>query len=865
MSTSDPLHQWFTERAAWLQEAARRILTNGELTEADLSDCLNLCKNEAGIDLSPVQIPTTQKLPAPALAPSAASSQTLHIERIKDVAGVNAISTDKPLEFNSPSLSIVYGDNGAGKSGYIRLLKQACGARKISDIVSNVFEDKKKPASATIDFVVNGAQVSASFSAAQGKVEDLSRVEVFDAHCASVYVNDQNEVAFEPPILSLFTDLVGVADRISRDLDTEITALPSSKPAIPSEFAETPEGKWYSQISHKTSDADLAKVNTWTNEQQSELESLGTQLAVKDPEKEAKTLRAEAVKLSEFSSRLSAIVAAVTVEAAKSHKDLVADSKTKSEASELAAKNAFSGAPLDGVGSAVWNELWSSARKYSKEAAYTESEFPNVTDDVRCVLCQQELSEEAKTRLTSFEDYVKGDLKTAADKARKKAEASTATLKQIKTADLIVQDGTAAGIRDEKEQNLLSKWAKAVALRVQKLVEEPEVEHHPLLPSNNDITFIKTRIDALEETARKFDAQVDNEKKAEIQTIELRLRARKWLYEQRSAIADEVKRSEKIRLLQKAKSLLNTRGLSTKKDELAETAISEAFIKRFNSEIKELAAHRVPVKLEKTRTNKGRVWHQIKIDGADPDVAAADVLSDGEFRAVSLAAFFADADSRDGSAPLVFDDPISSLDQGYEKAIAQRIVVKAKSQQVIVFTHRLSLLALLESFAGEEGVIHSINAIGAEGKKRGVPRDAPMFTQNTKTVLNSLCDKRMINAKKRFAAEGWDSYEIEANAICRDARATLERMVERDLLAEVVRRFNPELQTKGKLMKLAKIEISDCEFIDEMMSYFSKFIHSQSDETPTPPPDADELQSALNKLRDWRNQFDARPIPTGTN
>jgi ABC-type Mn2+/Zn2+ transport system ATPase subunit len=862
MSNSDPLHQWFTERSVWLQEAARRILTIGDLTEADLSDCLNLCKNEAGIDLAPIQIPTTQKLPASALASSAASSQTLHIERIRDVAGVNAISTDKPLEFNSPSLSIVYGDNGAGKSGYIRLLKQACGARMVSDIVSNVFEDKKKPASATIDFVVNGAQVSAIFSATQGRIEDLSGVEVFDAHCASVYVNDQNEVAFEPPILSLFTDLAGVADRISRDIEREITALPSSKPALPAEFAETPQGKWYSQISHKTSDADLEKVNTWTEEQQSELESLGKQLAVKDPEKEAKTLRAEAVKLTGFSSRLSALVTAVSVEAAKSHKDLLADAKTKTEASELAAKNAFSAAPLDGVGSAVWNELWSSARKYSKEAAYKESEFPNVTDEARCVLCQQELSEEAKTRLTSFEDYVKGDLKAAADKALEKAKASTAVLKELKTAELIVQDGTAAGIRDEAEQKMLGTWAEAVALRIQKLVEKPEVEPLPLLPAEDDVAFIKTRIDALEESAKGFDAQVDKEKRAEVQTKELRLRARKWLYEQRAAIAAEVKQSEKIRLLKKAKSLANTRGLSTKKDELAETAISEAFIKRFNFEIEALAAHRVPVKLEKTRTNKGRVWHQIKIDGAGSDVAAADILSDGEFRAVSLAAFFADADSRDSAAPLIFDDPISSLDQGYEKAIARRIVLKAKSQQVIVFTHRLSLLSLLESYAKEGGVTIAISGIGPEGKKRGVPRDAPMFSQKTKSVLNTLCDQRMTAAKKRLDKEGWDGYEIEANAICRDARAALERIVEKDLIAEVVRRNNPEVQTKGRLEQLAKVEASDCAFVEEMMSYFSQFIHSQSDETPISPPDAEELQDTLNKIRDWRNDFEARPLPT---
>jgi hypothetical protein len=114
-------------------------------------------------------------------------------------------------------------------------------------------------------------------------------------------------------------------------------------------------------------------------------------------------------------------------------------------------------------------------------------------------------------------------------------------------------------------------------------------------------------------------------------------------------------------------------------------------------------------------------------------------------------------------------------------------------------------------------------------------------------------------------AEGWDGYEIEATAICRESRALLERIVEKDLIAEVVRRFNPEIQTKGKLMKLARIEISDCEFIDEMMSYFSRFIHSQSDETPAPPPEIEELQEQLNRMRVWRTEFEGRPIPTATN
>ena len=51
--------------------------------------------------------------------------------------GVNALAEDQTLKF-APGLTIVYGDNGAGKTGYIRILKQACRARGQEEILGNV-------------------------------------------------------------------------------------------------------------------------------------------------------------------------------------------------------------------------------------------------------------------------------------------------------------------------------------------------------------------------------------------------------------------------------------------------------------------------------------------------------------------------------------------------------------------------------------------------------------------------------------------------------------------------------------------------------------------------------------------------------
>jgi wobble nucleotide-excising tRNase len=154
--------------------------------------------------------------------------------------------------------------------------------------------------------------------------------------------------------------------------------------------------------------------------------------------------------------------------------------------------------------------------------------------------------------------------------------------------------------------------------------------------------------------------------------------------------------------------LTNTKWLSDKKSELAKVVVSPAFIDRFQQQLKALRASHIKVAVERTRTDKAQVFHQIKLVGVKVPTRTAEVLSEGEFRIVSLAAFLADVESRSSSSTFIFDDPVSSLDQEFEKATANRLVALAKGRQVIVFTHRLSMLAPLESAAEEAGIEPSV-------------------------------------------------------------------------------------------------------------------------------------------------------------
>ena len=54
---------------------------------------------------------------------------------------VNALASEQPLSFEPNGLTIIYGDNGSGKSGYARLLKRIARARHQEEILSDVFRD----------------------------------------------------------------------------------------------------------------------------------------------------------------------------------------------------------------------------------------------------------------------------------------------------------------------------------------------------------------------------------------------------------------------------------------------------------------------------------------------------------------------------------------------------------------------------------------------------------------------------------------------------------------------------------------------------------------------------------------------------
>ena len=201
------------------------------------------------------------------------------------------------------------------------------------------------------------------------------------------------------------------------------------------------------------------------------------------------------------------------------------------------------------------------------------------------------------------------------------------------------------------------------------------------------------------------------------------------------------------------------------------------------------------------------------MQGSKKIINTRSVLSEGESRIVALSAFLADITGLGGPTPFVFDDPISSLDQGFEERVVTRLVDLAKAGQVIVFTHRLSMLTLIESAvdrlekkaALEKALVPvtlHVEALYRLGNTVGISHQLNIRDSRPQKAVNRLRDEAIPQLKKLIDKLDVAGYEERAKTFCSDYRILVERCVEKILFNDVLQRFRRSVETKGRISAL---------------------------------------------------------------
>ncbi len=389
------LSDWFADRPEWMQAALLRISKQGSLTQQDLQDLLLLCKSEASSS-KPISQKTSGSGVAQNIFQPATTNASLQLLAISSLQGVNALAPRTPLEIGQSRLSIVYGRNGSGKSGYVRALKHASGARNPGELLGNVFVQASQEASCLIKCMVDGTPTDFSWSMTKGPIQELKAIQVYDTETGCLYVTTESEVAYEPELLGLFTKLTEACGSLNALLDAEIRQKVSSKPAMPAEFQGSSRFEWYATLTPDTNDGEISKRCAWTSADEARLTELIKRLAEKDPSAVANQLRKRAYDIDNLANELENRSKQLSDQLCQSHLTLRDKMRAKRKAADDDATKVFTGAPLIGIGTESWKLLWDHARKYAETEAYKGLPFPNVGPDARCVLCQQPLAADAK-------------------------------------------------------------------------------------------------------------------------------------------------------------------------------------------------------------------------------------------------------------------------------------------------------------------------------------------------------------------------------------------------------------------------------------------------------------------------------------
>ncbi|HGM5039743.1 AAA family ATPase [Stenotrophomonas maltophilia] len=840
------VRRWLGGQQDWLQEVAKRLLEKGSISDEEIYEIVEFLKLPAG------QAVTGQRS-FEQLDVASGAIEDVRLVKISGVSGIENLEPRNPLQFGKENLVVIYGHNGAGKSGYTRILKKASGKPRAAVLRTNVFKPQASVRQCGITLRKGSEEVSFQWKPDDEPIKDLAGIDIFDSDEAVHYLSKESAASYTPPTLAMFSALATVCDRIKAQLQIEQDALVSALPRLLSQHSESVAGKAYAAINARTTPAQVSKLVAWTDIDQARSEELQQRLSQTDPAAVARSKRATKRHAEKIIQALKLYASSYSDEALQHLRKLRCDSTAKRRVARDA--GLLKSSKLEGIGSESWISLWNAAKQYSK-LAYPDRDFPVADgDDARCVLCQQVLDPDAQQRFGDFESFVEGTLAADAEMAEKAYRDALNALPPEKDEDSIrtICDASALNGAEFIEAMILF-WSNAAKARRALLDDEFEELAAPLADATEKIEMVQDHCDRLEEAAVLCDQDAENDQRAALSAEKLELDARSWVVQQAEAIHAELKRLKKYKQLEDWKSLANSRKVSLKAGEISEKLITEEYVRRFNAELQALGASRLKVELVKTRSERGRALHRLQLIGAKQSSGVELILSEGERRVVSLAAFLADVADKSEQAPFVFDDPISSLDQTWEEKTAARLIALSSSRQVIVFTHRLSMLSQFSDVA-------NVISIRQEPWGAGETGEIPLYGKAPERALNDLRTRRLSQARRLLETEGSDASYPLYKAICSDFRILIERFVEMYVLADVVQRHRRDVNTKGKLQNLLKLNRGDCDLFNDLMTRFSKYEHSQSNEAPVDLPSTEELDADMKGLADWYVGFKDRPIP----
>jgi predicted ATPase len=849
---------WIKTKPVFWQQAIYKLFTQNEINKNDITELITVCKIEVG--LLKEEIP---KIDLDNLKSSLSSSSIdkVTISKIKNINNIKALKEGEELEFDSRGLTVIYGDNGSGKSSYSGILKHVCKTRgNLPHLGKNIYkpDNLTLPQSAEVEYIINDTEIK-TIKWEDGYIDnfDLKVVDVFDSESANHYIDGEDEIAFLPTGLTILEKLAKCCQKVEEKISLEKDELNKQKYDFSHLLEpETEISKFLNRISYLTTLNQLREISKFGDEDENNLKELKKELEELKKLDPTKTINENNKKIERFKAlknRYGELEKAFSKETIQKIKKYLEEKNTLTKAIEEITKNTFSNLPIDGIGNATWKQLWESARRFIDELK-GKNTFPETDENAICPLCLQNLDKNAKKRFISFENFVKQDIQEKLntvettlnkvlsyyDKLNINFEPYISTLKEIYEMS-----------KDfEESQNIFEGNINNYKDKIQ------------LAISNTDINVINetwitenfsNKIEKFIQSIAKQNEELEKQKvEKEIEKLEKQineLTARKKLKAHSSKIAREICRLKIIHLLQESVKKCNTRSITLFSNQLSDKYITVSIQQNFKDELKKFGFNYVDIK-PVTKGVRGKQYFYLRL-GEDYNTSTGlkDILSEGEHRAISLSTFFSELSIAEHNSAIVFDDPVSSLDHKWRNRIAKRIVEEAENRQIIVFTHDITFLMMLQEHANKKSINLTLKSLTRKRTETGIIAENPPWVALNVRKRIGILKNELQKLEKISRTETEEKYKDEVKTFYGKLRETWERVVEELILNNTVTRFGRAIQTQ-RLKKVVDLTDDDYNKIDENMSKASTYFwgHDTSGELIEEYPHIDEIKEDIDIL-----------------
>lgn len=861
MTPIEKIANWSKNKPVWWRHSLRLALNNGSLEQEDFNEIFELARMEHGLLEKSAYFSESEK-PID-FTGYAAELHEVSLKSLYDVKGVGILAENQTLNFSNNGLFIVYGDNGAGKSSYASILKNACLTRGDSPaIIGNVFSKLNLPPQAKIAVSCNGVEEIHSWNQQSSSVESLKSIRVFDSSSANHYVNKEDALGFKPVGLNLLTELVRAIGSVNAFINEDkmpgnglatLTKLQSG--SVTASFvnnlsANTDEDEIQNHIA---TDVNLQRIESLRMEI-IQYKSQTAEMIKSTLEQNKKTL----IPLKQFyDSSLKLLGNDAIIELEK----LQIEQERTQHLSEELRKATLQNLPLDTVAGLSWQNLWSAAKSFIEQETRKRS-FPMKRGE-HCPLCLQEISLESESKMVALGQFLSNKTAQSAKNAKDNVDSA---LKLLSSHILELSPYIAAIEFLNKNNPPMGDDVKmmfsALAKRKENILSGRFKDAHAEINSEclNQLNKI---VEGINQSILSINSDADLLILIKREEMELaRLEDMKYVRENIENIVSNINRLKIIKKIENLLSQCGTTSISTLSSQISRSGVVEPLVSAFSDELRNFGFERFKVKVD-TRNRSGEQQFKLSLaDENDVTIATLGVASEGEQRCIAIASFLAEMKADARKSAVIFDDPVNSLSHEWSSRVARRLILESKNRQVIVLTHNIVFYKLLLEVAEEINAIYSGIALERSRKFAGLVREsAPWEAMTTRSRYKEL--KVKLQELKRLEKRDETTATELRLASCQFygfLREAWERLVEEKLLNKVVTRFERGISTQ-RLARLTDISQDDLDKIDRGMSKCSTYFrgHDSAPAIGDPYPTTAEIEQDLDAINIFLTELEAPP------